>query len=499
MTVEATGWLLPPGVLRRAQLVGLLSTTVLAVAGIGAGAVPNPRYGPKDVIASELHLLALREDSVLRTLCAVASYAALAGLLVSWAVLGRRLSQLSAREVLVLAGTWALPLLVAPPLFSADIYAYAGQGHLVVNAIDPYVYGPGDYEPTSKWSFHVDGVWRFSPAPYGPLWLWLSGLAVGLPGDHLVVSIYLLRGLAVVGLALLAWSLLRLAGSIGTPPQRALWLVVANPLVLLHGVAGAHNDMLMLGLLAAGIALVRARTDAAGLVGATVLVTLAALVKAPALVVVPFLPLLSVWQRPRWVTLGVTGLTTAVTAVGVTAATGLGWGWVRVLADQGGRPSLWSLAWGVRRGLANLASLFSARAAGVVDDVVRIGLTALLGGLLLALWWRALTRSVSALTAAGGALLLLFCLSFSEQPWYLAWALTPLSVTTSRRRAAFLAGFSGALCVYLAPGGRSWIRPPWFGVPVLLAAVVGVLVARWLVPAEEPAAPARGYAEVAVG
>ena len=296
--MNATGWLLPAGVLRRAQLIGLASTSTLAIAGTITGAIVRP--GSKDAIASELHLLALRENSAARTICATASYLALLGLLVSWAVIGRHLRELSSRQVLMVVATWALPLVVAPPLFSADIYAYAGQGHLVANHIDPYLYGPGDYEPTSKWSNPVDGVWRFSPAPYGPLWLWLTGLAVGLPGNHLVVSLYLIRGLAVVGLAILAWSLARLAEATGTPPQRALWLVVCNPLVLLHGVAGAHNDLLMLGLMAAGLMVARRRPDLRGLALAAVLVTLAALVKAPALVALPFVPLVSVIARPRW-------------------------------------------------------------------------------------------------------------------------------------------------------------------------------------------------------
>ncbi len=496
--MNATGWLLPAGALRRAQLIGFASTATLAIAGVGAGAVVKPTS--TDAIASKLHLMVLRDDHDLRTLCATLSYLALVGLLLSWALIGRRLRELTTGQVLVLVATWALPLLVSPPLFSADIYAYAGQGHLVVNHVDPYVFGPGGYEPTSKWSSNIDGVWQYSPAPYGPLWLWLAGLAVGVPGDnHLVVSIYLIRGLAVVGLALLAWSLKRLSDATGVPPQRALWLVVCNPLVLLHGVAGAHNDLLMLGLMATGLMVARRRPDLLGLALASALVTLAALIKAPALIALPFVPLVSVLPRPRWLTLALTGVTSAVTAVGVTAATGLGWGWLGVLGDQGGRPSLWSLAWGLRRLLANAGSLISPQVRDTVDTVVMVALTALLGVLLVALWGRALVRRTSALTAAGVALLLVFCLSFSEQPWYLAWALTPLAVTHSRRRTAFLAGFSGALCIYLAPGGRAWIRPPWFGVPVLIAALIGLAVARWMLPADESEAPEPGYAEVAVG
>ena len=47
----------------------------------------------------------------------------------------------------------------------------------------------------------------------------------------------------------------RLARSYGRDPSVAFILAVLNPLVLLHLVAGAHNDALMLGFLLAGLSL----------------------------------------------------------------------------------------------------------------------------------------------------------------------------------------------------------------------------------------------------
>jgi alpha-1,6-mannosyltransferase len=40
---------------------------------------------------------------------------------------------------------------------------------------------------------------------------------------------------------------------VGADPDRALWWGAANPLVLFHVVGGAHNDGLMVGLMAAGL------------------------------------------------------------------------------------------------------------------------------------------------------------------------------------------------------------------------------------------------------
>jgi alpha-1,6-mannosyltransferase len=494
--VSATGWLLPAGRLRRLQVLGFVSASALAVGGVGAGAVP--KTGAKDVIAGELHLLALRQSVGWRTACTVVSFFALFGLLAAWTLVGRALARCSSRDVLVLCVSWAVPLLVAPPLFSADIYAYAGQGHLVVNHFDPYLYGPGDFEPTSKWSFNVDGLWRFSPAPYGPLWLWLTGQAVGIPENHLVVSIYLIRGLAVVGFLLMAWAVLRMSSRFGIAPQRALWLTLLNPLLLLHGLAGAHNDVLMIGLLVAGLTVAATRPDVRGIVLGTALVTLAVLIKAPAVVALPFVPLLAAGRERRWRPLAAAVVTAGVVAEGVAALTGLGWGWVGVLGHQGERPSLWSMAWGVRRALATATRALLGGAAGdAVDSAVEGLFLALLGVVLVALWSRALRGRLDPVTGAGLALLAVFALSFSAQPWYLAWGLVPLACTSTRRQATLLAACSGGLCLYLLPGGRSWIRPPWFGLPVVLAFLVGLVVVRWFGRPAAAGAAEPGQVEVA--
>ena len=484
--MTSTAWLLPAGRLRRLQLGGFLCTAAIAVAGIGAGAVP--KNGSKDVIADTLHLMVLRQSAAGRTACTVVSYLALMGLLVAWTVTGRSLRQCTRRDVLVLVVSWALPLLVAPPLYSADIYAYAGQGHLVAHDIDPYLYGPGDYEPTSKFSFNVDDVWRYSPAPYGPFWLWLTGRAVGIPGNHLVVSIYLLRGLAVVGFALMTWGVVSLCRRLDVPDVPALWLVALNPLLLLHGLAGAHNDMLMVGLVLTGLSVTARFPGRRGVVAGSALVTLAVLVKAPAIVALPFVPLLAARQSRRWVPVALAAVTAGVVAEVVALATGLGWGWLDVLSHQGDKPGIWSAAWGVRRAAASTASVLGSSARSAVDTGVEVIVLGALAALLVGLWLRAVRGRLDPVTGAGLGLLGVFLLSFSVQPWYYAWGLVPLATTiTGRRRAALLAASSGALCLYLLPGGRSWIRPPFFGVPVLVALLVGLAVARWFA-APSPAA-----------
>ena len=137
----------------------------------------------------------------------------------------------------------------------------------MASGVDPYVWGPGYLN--DKFSVSVDAPWQWTPSPYGPVFLWLAGRIVALAGNHLVPAVIMLRLLSVVGLLLVAWALPRLARAHGVPPQRALWLGVANPFVLLHGIGGAHNDTLMVGLLVAGLAIASKSPSTRRLVVAT--------------------------------------------------------------------------------------------------------------------------------------------------------------------------------------------------------------------------------------
>jgi alpha-1,6-mannosyltransferase len=114
------------------------------------------------------------------------------------------------------------------------------------------------------------------------VWLWLSARCVALSHNHVVPAVFMLRGLAVVGMLMVAWALPRLARAHGVLPQRALWLGLANPFVLVHGIGGAHNDALMIGLLIAGLAVAGVDPSRRRLMLAAALIATAALVKPPA-------------------------------------------------------------------------------------------------------------------------------------------------------------------------------------------------------------------------
>ncbi len=421
--------------MKRAVPVGVLGSVLLALGATGVGALPPSGWG-------------LLRGSPLALPLSVAGIVLLGG--AWWA-----LREAAASVVLRATVVWGLPLLLAPPLASRDAYAYVGQAALVVRGLDPYAVGPGALP--GPLSAGVDEVWIDSPAPYGPLWLGLAGLVVRVTGS-VVPSLVGMRLLAVVGLALLAWALLRLADV----PGRALWLGVANPLVLVHLLSGAHNDALMIGLMAAGLAV--AGRGGRWLVVGAALVTGGALVKVPAVAALAFLPLLAASTLPGRVrAAAVVGVSAVATAVLVTLASGLGWGWLGSLDAGRARLALFSPLTGLGVAVGRLDAVL---AAGLV-------LAALVGlGLLLA------ADRLGPLRACGLLLLAVALLLPVVQPWYVLWGGVLLGACSSARVAAGLGAACLVLTLLVQPSGRSVVRPPLYGVPIALAAVAGSLVAR---------------------
>ena len=232
------------------------------------------------------------------------------------------------RRVVLVIAIWAVPLVLAPPLFSRDVYTYAAQGEMMSHHINPYSYGPNVLGAT-PFNGMADSVWSGAESPYGPTFLGLDGVLDQASGHQILADLVLLRLLAVAGIALVVAATPTLARSLKHDPAHAVLIGAGSPLVLLSLVAADHNDALMAGLLVAGLAVAKRF----GTVPGVILCALAAGVKSPALLGVLFLGW--VWAGPDAPTrrrIGHTagaGLIALATMEVVALITSTGWGWIR--------------------------------------------------------------------------------------------------------------------------------------------------------------------------
>lgn len=362
----------------------------------------------------------------------LAVYGGLAALSVIWWRLLRALHRhpgMSVRRVFRTIGVWAVPFVLAPPLFSRDVYSYAGQGAMVTFHIDPYHYGPGVLGAT-RFDLLAGPLWANTPSPYGPTFLSLDGLVTQLSGHQVLITLFMLRGLSLLGVALIAVGLPTLARSAGRDPAVALALGVGSPLVLATLIGGAHNDALMVGLLVAGLAV----WQRFGPVPGIVLCALAAGVKVPAALGIIVIGWNWAPQGARLVqrvgrTLGALGIGATTLAL-LSAATGIGWGWVVTVTapdkvSTGVTPV--DAAARAMTGLLNLAGdsvpLASVR---TVASITGVAVAVVIGTVLL---WR--SPRLGALRALGMALLVLALLSPVLWAWYLTWGIVVLAPVAS--------------------------------------------------------------------
>ncbi|MDY7105842.1 MAG: polyprenol phosphomannose-dependent alpha 1,6 mannosyltransferase MptB [Actinomycetota bacterium] len=471
--------------LRTWVLVGMVGATLVALGGglAGAGA---PRT-PGSRLLWSVPAVASRPDLDLVVMLTV-FYGGLVVLTRSWLGLRGAVARSGAPPVAVMAVVvlWALPFVLGPPLASRDVYSYAAVGELARSGLDPYELGPSALADDELIEA-VDPVWRDSPTPYGPAFLALAERVVWLGGEKLTAVVMMFRVVALVGVAVAAWALPRLARSLGRDPADAVVLAVANPLVLVHLVSGAHNEALMVGLLMAGVVIGR---QPGWRHAGVMVVALAGAIKAPALLGVAYLGWTEVdgGSAARVRTFATAGLVAAGTLAATSALSGHGWGWLHTV---GGSTDL--LAYLALSNLVGLVVGVLGSVAGFALDVDRaVDLARSASIVVVAVVVAALlfhTNRRRQPGALGAALLVVALLGPVTQPWYLTWGLVLSAAALGGRHGRWFVVLSIVMAfatLPIGPGLGLELRPVAAVVPFAVLALVPLTFRRVTPPGHRP-------------
>ncbi|MGI9162572.1 MAG: alpha-(1-_6)-mannopyranosyltransferase A [Mycobacterium sp.] len=444
----------------RPALLGFAGAALIAIGGLGAGSTRQ-----HDPLLEAAHLSWLRFGHGL-VVSSLLLWSGVAMMLFAWLWLGRRVvgpERVSEYTMIATTGFWLMPLLLSVPLFSRDTYSYLAQGALLRDGFDPYIVAP--IENPNSLLDNVSPIWTTTTAPYGPAFILVAKFVTLIVGDHVIAGTMLLRLCMLPGLALLIWAAPRVARHIGADGAVALWICVLNPLVIVHLMGGVHNEMLMVGLMMAGIALTFSRHHLFGVA----LIAVAVAVKATAVLALPFM--VWVWMRHlpgrRVRAFLIASATSVAIFVAVFAVlswlAGVGLGWLTALAG-----SVKIINWlTVPTALANLANaiggLFMPVNFYAILEFTRIaGIVVILVALPL-LWWRFRHTDREALTGIAWAMAVVVLFVPAALPWYYTWPLAVISaVAQSRAAIALIAGFSTWIMVIFKPDGShgmySWLH-----------------------------------------
>jgi hypothetical protein len=375
---------------------------------------------------------------------------------------------------------WVVPLLMVAPLFSRDVFSYAAQGEMMSHHINPYQYGPGTIG-SGQFVNPVDNLWKYTPAPYGPLFLMVDGWFASLSGHNAMVTVLFLRLLSVLGVAMIAYCIPKLARAYGRDPGAAFVLAVLNPLTLLALIGGVHNDAIMVGLLVAGVTAAKTRHPIWGVV----LCTLAAAIKVPAAMGIvyvawewsgPGLP----WRQRVRPMVKVALITLAVMVV-LTFVSGLGWGWIANLGTPGTVRSWMAPATAVGLVISG-AMHFVGVGVGLGGVLTVTRFFGLLGAAAIAFFCLRNYERMGMLRALGISMLMFVILGPVVQPWYLTWGIILMAPVLTGRMRTFALALSMVAPFIGLTGGASLLNHLVHTSSLSMVAAIAVLWAIVMVP-----------------
>ena len=164
---------------------------------------------------------------------------------------------LALRYVPLLRARWAIGavlaahacLLLSPPLALTDIFNYVNYGRMeVVHNLNPYTTIP-ILEPHGDPSYYLSN-WHQLLSPYGPLFTLMTFALVPLGVAGSFWAIKAILAAVSLGTIFLVWKCARI---LGRDPIATIVLVGLNPIVLVWGLGGDHNDFLMVFCIVLGL------------------------------------------------------------------------------------------------------------------------------------------------------------------------------------------------------------------------------------------------------
>lgn len=402
---------------------GFFGSSFLAIGSLGVG------WFPLSAQALEWSWINyLQTNSLGQSLARAFVVVGAAFLLQAWLMVGIDALHSKIADVRILyvaLAAWCAPLVFTPPLFSRDVFSYYMQGKLQLAGFNPYQTGvalvPGWFQSG------VDPLWGEAPTPYGPAFLLIEKYIAQISGDSALSAAIWFRLTSLLGLLILAIAIPYLARQHGVSDISALWLGAMNPLIIMHFVAGAHNDSLMVALVV--LALVFGLNK--HWILASFVATLAIGIKPVAIVVLPFLVYLAV--ESNWVSRirqGIkTGLISSLTLITISFIAGVGpLGWLSALGTPGTVKSWLSPFTAIGMGFGQFMVLLGFE--NRIDFFVTISRA--IGALVLALVLMFLILKPQGRSSTRGAAFA-FCalVAFGPviQPWYLLWGIPLLAAS----------------------------------------------------------------------
>ncbi len=470
--------------------MGTLGAILIAVGGLGAGALPVVGNPYDNVPFGSLMSRMLQSASALVFLGV--------GLMVTaWVLIApfvgtplRGARGIKPRRLLTqsqLWRTWAgwvIPLIFTAPLFTQDIYSYLANGSIVAQGLDPYSAGPvqllGSEDPLAR---SVPFIWANSPSPYGPVALGLAAIVSLLTHNSIILGVIAHRILSLAGIIAAGWATSQLARRCRVSPESALWLGILNPLTTLHLVGGIHNESVMLGLALVGLELGLRGVDKLGgrpvwfyFLVSDLLISCAGMVKVTGFIGLGFVGMALarvLMLRRGYSPLGAIASATAVQlgililSIGiVTLASGIGLGWI---TGQGGAASIrsWlssSTAVGVGAGFLGMLLGLGDHTEAILSFTRAVGVliaTGFMFRMLLATY----RGSIHPIGGLGISTLVLVVFFPVVHPWYILWAVLPLAAWANRLI------FRLTVVIYSA-GMSFFVLPRGLGLPPGTIAVI---------------------------